>query len=53
VIGCETVFVYTGHSASHRQNQQKNLERGENLLQNGILHFVLWISQLSEIELQS
>jgi len=25
------------------------LERGKHLLQNGMLHFVFWISQLSEI----
>jgi len=27
-------------------------ERGEDLLQKGMLHFVFWISQLSEIKLQ-
>jgi len=33
--------------------ENRVFERAENLLQNGVLHFVFWISQLSEIELQS
>jgi len=33
------------------KNRLNVFERGENLLQN-VLHFVFWISQLSEIELQ-
>jgi len=44
-------------SASYRQNQAKNglgvFERGEILLQNGILYSVFRFSQSSEIALQS
>jgi len=41
----------TGKIIKHRL---RAFEREENLLQNGMLHFVFWmISQLSEIELQS
>jgi len=35
------------------KNGQNVFERGENLLQNGILHFVFSFSQLSEIALKS
>jgi len=35
------------------KNGFRVFERGENLLQNGILHFVLKLSQSSEIVLQS
>jgi len=44
-----TVFTCTRYSTSHRRNHQKIAhERGESLLQNGMLHFVFWIGQLSE-----
>jgi len=44
------VALLTGETIKNRLNV---IERGENLLQNGMLHFVFGISQLSEIELQS
>jgi len=35
------------------KNRLNIVEREKTLLQNGMLHFVFWISQLSEIDLQS
>jgi len=35
------------------KNHLNVFERGKYLLQNGMLHFAFWISQSSEIELQS
>jgi len=34
------------------KNRLSVFERGDNLLQNGMLHLVIWISQLSKIALQ-
>jgi len=47
----------SGCSASYRKKYIKNdhsiFDRGEHLLKNGILHFVLRFSQLSEIALEN
>lgn len=52
-IDPENVFSCSGCSASHWQNHKKTVsyvfERGKNLQQNGILHFVIRLNQLSEI----
>jgi len=44
------IFV-APHTDKFMKNGLSVFERGENLLQNGILHFVFKFSQLSEIPL--
>jgi len=48
-----TLTSFAAALASRTGKIIKNGENGENLLQNGILHFVFIFSQSSEIALQS
>jgi len=41
----KTIAACTGDSASYSENFEKPLDRGENLLQNGIQHFAIRLSQ--------
>jgi len=47
------VAVMAPRTGKTTKNVVKVFERGENLLQNSILHFVFRLSQSSEIALQS
>jgi len=48
-----TLLIATVAPSKFIKNGLNVLERGKNLLQNGILHFVFRLSQLLEIALES